>query len=195
MEETPYDVAEINKLIRNRRSVYPVQFSDKIIAPEVIQQILENANWAPTHKKTEPWRFFIFAGEAKEDLGKFQAEMYKKNTVPEDFKEMKFNKLLNNSLKSSHVIAIVVKTNPDKVPQIEETSAVACAVQNIYLTATAYGVGGYWSTGGITYMSEAKEYFDLEEDEFLMGFFYMGYPAKEVPDNKRGDIQEKIIWM
>ena len=32
--------------------------------------------------------------------------------------------------------------------QVEEIEAVACAVQNMHLTATARGLGAYWSTSG-----------------------------------------------
>ena len=65
---------------------------------------------------------------------------------------------------SSHIIAVGVKRDPKKsVPEIEEIGAVFCAIQNMYLTATAYGVGAYLSTGGITYFEEAKTFFGLEE--------------------------------
>ena len=37
----------------------------------VIERALEAANWAPTHGKTEPWRFAVFMGEAP--LARFHA--------------------------------------------------------------------------------------------------------------------------
>ncbi len=58
-------------LIKNRRSVFPAQYNDKPIERETIEKILEAANWAPTHKKTEPWRFKVFMNGKKEALGKF----------------------------------------------------------------------------------------------------------------------------
>ena len=47
-------------IIKNRRSVFPQQYNTKPITRDTILQVLEAANWAPTHKKTEPWRFKIF---------------------------------------------------------------------------------------------------------------------------------------
>lgn len=35
----------------------------------LIEQLLEAATWAPNHRLTEPWRFFVLAGEAREELG------------------------------------------------------------------------------------------------------------------------------
>lgn len=32
------------------------------VSEEEVQQLLEAANWAPTHGKTEPWRFAVLSG-------------------------------------------------------------------------------------------------------------------------------------
>ena len=48
-----------------------------------------------------------------------------------------------------------------RFPEVEEICATATAVQNIYLSVCAYGVGGYWTTGGITYNEKAKPFFEL----------------------------------
>lgn len=191
-----YNKLEINHLIRHRRSVFPDQFSDRVIDREVIEQLLENANWAPTHGKTEPWRFFVFTANRLKDLGELQASLYKKLTPAENYQEAKYNKLLNNPQKASHVIAICMKRqSSEKIPEIEEIEATACAVQNIYLTATAYGLGGYWASGGVTYKEELKEHFGLSEKDRVLGFFYLGYPKETPPDGKRGHASEKITWV
>ncbi|RZK32811.1 MAG: hypothetical protein EOO61_16570, partial [Hymenobacter sp.] len=68
-----------------------------------------------------------------------------------------------------HVIAIGMKKTPNKnIPEMEDIAAVACAVENIYLSVTAYGLGGYWTTGGITFREKAKEYFDLGAEDKLL---------------------------
>ena len=63
-------------LIKERRSIFPPQFIDKPISKETIEKILEAANWAPTHKKTEPWRFKVLMGEKKQELGAFLSNIY-----------------------------------------------------------------------------------------------------------------------
>ena len=82
-----------------------------------------------------------------------------------------------------------------RIPEIEDIEAVACAVQNIYLSVTAYGLGGYLTTGGITYESSAKEFFGLGEDDMLIGFFYMGYIAVPSTSGSRKSIAEKVKWV
>ena len=65
----------------------------------------------------------------------------------------------------------------------------------MFLSVTAYGLGSYWSSAGITYMEAAKPYFNLESNDKLLGFFYIGYVAKPyTKDSKRRPIQEKVIW-
>lgn len=191
-----YNVEEINRLIRNRRSVFPKQFeAGKKVDDSIVNEILENAMWAPNHGHTEPWKFVVFSGEGLQKLATFQSELYKKE-AGENFKETTFQTLSTNPLKASHVIALCMKRDPNKkFPEVEEIAAVACAVQNIYLSVTAYGLGGYWTTGGITYKPSAKEFFGLEEDDKLLGFFYLGHVAVPSPSAKRKPMEEKVVWI
>jgi nitroreductase len=156
---------------------------------------LENANWAPTHGKTEPWRFTIFAGDAKTDLGEKLANFYKENTTAEKFNQTKYLKYAERSAKASHIIAICVKRKPKvRIPLIEDIEAVACAVQNLHLSATAYGIAGYWHSGSMTYKQAAKDYLNLGEEDRCLGFFYLGYTAKPWPIGKKQPIADKIEW-
>lgn len=98
---------------------------------------------------------------------------------------------------SSHVISIGMKRSaPDKLPEIEEIEAVACAVQNMFLSVTAYGLGCYWTTAGITYFEEAKAHFGLERADKLLGFLYIGYVERSVTAiSKRQPIRNKVTWI
>lgn len=76
-------------IARARRSVFPPFYnSEKEVPKEIIEKILDAANWAPSHKKTEPWRFYIFTGKSREDLGKFMADYYLENTPEADFSQV-----------------------------------------------------------------------------------------------------------
>ena len=76
-----YNTEEINQLIKNRRSVFPKQYTGNKVDDAIVKQILENANWAPTHGKTEPWRFFVFSGEGLKSFSKFQSDLYAEKTI------------------------------------------------------------------------------------------------------------------
>lgn len=193
-----FDIAEANRLMRERRSIYPNMYSDEPVDDNVIQQMLENANWAPTHRLTEPWRFVVFKGEGLKKLAKYQSELYKKlSTEAGNFDEAKFQKLATKPMMASHIVAIGMHRDPKaSVPVEEEIAAVAAAVQNMYLTATANGIGCYWGSGGITYKKEANAFFGLEADDQLLGFMYIGKPKSDKwPAGKRKPIEEKVTWV
>lgn len=187
---------EFNQLARNRRSVFPDQFdAGKPIPDTIINEILLNACQAPNHGRTEPWQFTVFSGDGLKKLAAFQSSLYK-DLAGENFKEATYNKMQENPLKASHIIAIGMKRSTLKnIPEIEDIEAVACAVQNIYLSATAYGLGGYWTTGGITYKEEAKSFFGLEAADKLLGFFYIGHVAVPSVGSSRSPLEQKVNWI
>ncbi len=191
-----YDVAAFNELIRSRRSVFPAQFDQgKKVDDAIINQILENATWAPNHGQTEPWHFVVFTGDGLKKFAEYSGALFKEQSG-EHFNEAKFHKLTTQPLLASHIIAICMKRSvARRIPEIEEIEAVACAVQNIYLSVAAYGLGGYWTTGGITYNEKAKPFFGLEEEDKLLGFFYVGHVAVPSPEGKRRPLEEKVEWV
>jgi nitroreductase len=192
-----FNTEEISRLIKSRRSVFPPQCSGEVIRKEIIEEILESANWAPTHKLTEPWRFSVFTGDGLKKLANFMAELYKDvATERGSFDENKYKMLGTKPLKASHIISIGMKRDEkERLPEIEEIEAVACAVQNMYLTATAHGIGSYWGSGGITYFEQAKPFFELGPKDKLLGFLYLGIPKVELPIGKRSPIEEKVRWV
>lgn len=193
-----FDKEQATELIRSRRSIYPMMYSDVEVDDSIINEILENANWAPTHRITEPWRFVVFSGNGLKKLAEFQSELYKKkSTEAGKFDESKFQKLATKPMKASHIIAIGMKRDPkESVPEVEELSAVAMAVQNMYLTATANNVGCYWGSGGVTYIEEAKPFFGLGENDKLLGFLYVGnLKSDKWPEGRRRPITDKVTWV
>jgi nitroreductase len=192
-----YHIEEINALIHNRRSVFPKDYSGERVADNIVRQMLENANWAPTHKLTEPWRFVVFTGEGLKKLAEFQGECYKRVTAKDgSFREERYQGLVTKPMQSSHIISVGMKRDEKKsVPELEELGAVFCAVQNMYLTATAYQVGCYLSSGGVTYFEEAKEFFGLGPDDKLLGFLNVGMPKGAISEGKRRPLDTKVRWV
>jgi nitroreductase len=186
---------QVNQLIRSRRSTKPRFFNGKKIEDAIVWQILENANWAPTHGLTQPWRFKVFTGSGLEKLADFQANLYQKITPKDDFKLEKFERMRINILKSSHVIVICMQRQiSEKIPEIEEIEAVACSVQNMALTAAAYGICSFWGSGGVTYTQELKEFLGLSEKDYCLGYLYLGYSDTPSINSRRTPITEKVEW-
>jgi nitroreductase len=189
---------EFNNLIQSRRSVFPKDYTGAKVDDSVINKMLENANWAPTHKLTEPWRFIVYTGDGLKNLGETQAAIYKRVTEADGtFKEERYQNLLTKPMQSSHIILVYMKRDEKKtVPEIEEAGAVFCAVQNMYLTATSLGIGCYLSTGGVTYFEESKSAFGLMAEDRVIGFMHVGIPKPGIElKGRRRPIDNKVVWL
>lgn len=189
------------ELIAERRSIFPLDYdSERHVPREILNKMLASANWAPTHGRTEPWRFVMFeAPEKRLELGQLMANVYK-NMVPADkFLETKYKKIVFNCTASSHVIAICMKRQKSgKIPEWEEMCSVACAVQNMHLVATAHNIGAYWSSGPpITMSEEMKDHLKLGEADKCLGLFYVGVPKADakIAKGARKPIDEKVTWV
>lgn len=187
-------IEEVHHLIRNRRSVYPPQYLDREIPDQLIKNILENANWAPTHRLTEPWRFKVIKGNARKKFGIFMSEKYRSVTASQAFSISKYEKIKTNPQKAAATVAICLQRDPkERVPEWEEVAATAMAVQNMWLTCFAYGIGAYWSTPDL--IQYFGEFSPLEQGERCIGLFYMGYyqPTNAKPPRK--PIEDKVKWI
>lgn len=185
----------ISQIIKSRRSIYPQHYIQKEIDKSTIEAIIENATWAPNHKKTEPWRFIVFHSEAgRQRLSDYFAAYYKNNTAPENFSEIQQKKASEKPMQSACVIAIVLQHHPEGiVPDWEEIAAVSCAVQNMWLSTTAAGLGSYWSSPGS--ILKANEFLGLKEGERCLGLFFMGHHNAPEMDRKRISVDEKTSWL
>jgi nitroreductase len=192
-----FNISELNEIIRTRRTIFPEQFSERKVHKEIIEVLLENARWAPTHKLTQPWKFTVFMGDGIKKFADFHAETYKQFTPVEKFSEMKYETFKKRPLAASAVIAICMKRDErERLPEVEEIAAVACAVQNMYLTASAYGLAAYWGSGGMTYSDAMKNFLQLGEKDQCLGFLYIGYPAMEWPrSTPRKPIEYYTDWV
>lgn len=184
----------VAELLRQRRSIFPGMYIEREIPKAIIEEILENGTWAPTHQMTQPWRFRVLQGKKLEEMSQFLGDHYQANTPVEKYSAVKHKKRMANPLKSAAVIAICMKRDPEeRLPEWEEIAATAMAVQNMWLTCTAHGIGCYWSTPGA--MLENPDFLELEEGERCLGAFYMGYYQPHEVVRQRESVEAVTKWL
>lgn len=174
------DVELASRWIRSRRTWKPENMNPQREVPQaLLDTLFENANWAPTHGLTEPWRFKIYRGAAREGLATSLQQLYSDHTPEGQFRADKHAKLGRTPLLAPVVIAICM-TRPagGKIPEVEEVAAVACAVQNMHLTASAAGLGAKWSSPPICYHPAMSELLGLCCADKCLGLFYVGWPKE-----------------
>lgn len=191
-----YDLSEINSIIRDRRTIYPEAFTTRVVQKEMLENILTNGLWAPTHGKTQPWRFKVFMGDGRKELINHIERLYLLANPDANLSDGKLDRMKSRIENTSALVALVMARTPEtKIPEWEEMAAVACAGQNILLTAAAYGLGAFWSSPSFIERKEAAEIFGYTAVDRIMGILYFGYPEGEWPKSHRKPLEYVTTWV
>lgn len=191
-----FSLSEVTDLIRHRRTIYPKDYTDRLVHREIVERVLTNATWAPTHGMTQPWRFTVYTGAGRSRLATFLGEEYRRITPPEKFLQKKFDTLVQRPLQSSVVIGLGMQRDPNgKIGERDELLATACAVQNMHLTCAAYGLGAFWATGGAMTGAGMRQFLGLGDADQALGLFFMGYPGIEWPKGYRKPLDQVAVWV
>lgn len=189
----------VAKIIKRRKSVYPKDFKTNIkIEDSVIEEILDNAVWAPNHGLNQPWFFKVFKEKGILVFFEKMKEIYKEISGEKGISEKKLLKYDEKAKQVSHIIAVCMKRDSARrFPEIEDIIATACVIQNIYLQLAPTGISGYLSTGDVCYSPLIKDFLNLKEDEKCLGFFQLGIPTDNLnlPLKKRIPASEKTEWI
>lgn len=184
----------LSTIIKNRRSIFPSMYTGERIPDEKIKILLDHANYAPNHRKTEPWRFHIMADQKLVEFSAFVGDWYLNNTPKDKFSTLKHKKVINKPLQSSHIIALCMQRDPEEsVPEWEELAALSMAVQNMWLCCTSLEMGCYWSSPKS--IMDAHNILSLNTGEKCYGWFYLGMPKANL--NLKADlkpIDQKVKW-
>lgn len=184
----------ILETIKNRRATPPRLFARKELSRESIQTLLDSAHWAPNHKKTEPWRFKVYTGNAKNELSvlahqRLQMKVKEGAEIAPD----KIDKFKSTLERVPVAMAIILQRDPgERLPEWEEVAAVSMAVQNMWLTATEMGLGAFWATP--LYTEYLEDILGLKQGQKCLGFFYAGEIVLDYPSPGRGDLDSKVEW-
>ena len=181
----------LNDIIRKRRSVFPLQYNGELVSDSTIDEILYNANTAPTHKMTQPWLFKVFPCNSKLKLADEIIRLKSEKELSDHIK----NNITKKFKLSSHVICICMSRDKNEViPEWEELAATSMSVQNMWLTCTSYDLGCYWSSPAL--ISKLHSFLNLEENERCLGLFYIG-KYDNLPERNiiRDSINNKVEWI
>ncbi|CAL2074583.1 nitroreductase [Tenacibaculum sp. 190524A02b] len=189
------DFEQLTRIIRGRRTHYASDFSEEKISKELIEEIVTNAIWAPTHKLTQPWRFVVLEGKHHENLGNYMANYYRERYTEEEFSNQRFEETKQYPKNATLIVLIMERSKRVKIPEWEEIAAVSSAVQNMWLSCTSLKIGAYWDSGEAT-IKYVSEIIDLKDNEKCFGIFYMGYLKKDTLEvnRKRKSITKKLSW-
>jgi nitroreductase len=182
---------DILDAIRARRTIGK---SSGEIPHEVVLELIEAATWAPNHKLTQPWRFTVIDGPAREQLGRVWATRAAEAIEPAAraaFIEGESAKLL----RAPTLIIVSSRTDANPVTAEEDFAATAAAVQNILLAAHAKGFGAAWKTGKMIHDAGVKAHLELDPADRIVAVVYLGAVALEDAAPRERDARNCVHWL
>lgn len=186
---------ELSTAIVQRRARYPKEFTGEHLPNHKVERMLELANWAPTHKRTEPWRFLVYEGAGMHRFLDALTDHYIRSTPSERFDARFAQKMQMRKEHVSHVIVLAFERHPE-VPEFEEMAALAMAVQNMWLFCEQQGIGAYWSSPDVACSPSLNSMADMPPHYEYRGLFYLGTLPEpiDVREGQRGNWREKVTW-
>jgi nitroreductase len=177
--------------IRARRSMG--KMTEEAPSREMVEAIIEAGTWAPNHHLTEPWRFVVLEGSARNAVGEVMGAVDAARQEDPDKAASAAASAAKKPLRAPYVVAIGVEPDPT-APEIEEISAVAAAAQNMLLAAEALGLAAIWRSGWLAFTPEVRDHLGLSAQGKVLGFIYLGYPAGERPSRTRRAVSDVTTW-
>ena len=169
----------------------------KLIEPHPTQdemdKVFKGALRAPDHAWLRQSSFIQVTGEGINRLSKIFEEYAK--TVP-DIKDEIINKYKNAPYRAPMIVILVssIKDHP-KVPEIEQKLSTAASAQNILLTLNALGYSAIWRTGKLAFNPFIASKLNLESDQEILGYIYVGTADgsnKKIPEL---DIEDFVSYL
>jgi nitroreductase len=179
-------VQAIANLIRSRRTIN--LFEPDSIDKRVLLDAIEVARWAPNHRLTEPWRFYLLGPETTaavvECWANFEAET--KGEAAGAARRKRLEPIPGHFLLTS-------ARDEDGLIELENYAACCCAAQNLMLYLWERGVGSKWTTGAITREPRLYELLGIEpERERIVGYFWYGRP-RVVAAQRRREVDAIVV--
>lgn len=160
-----------------------------------LTRMLEIAARVPDHRKLTPWRFIIFQGGARADMGQHIGTAFKKENP-----DMPLDRIMFEAARFQRaplVIAVVSSPKECKrgTPEWEQKLSAGIVCYNLCLAAQASGFGAQWLTEWLSYNDDVTRAMGVLETEKVAGLIYIGTPSDPPQRRARPDLDHLVtLW-
>jgi nitroreductase len=184
---------ELSEAIKGRRSIR--RFKSDPVPREILEKILDLAQWAPSAMNRQDWRFIVAEGEKKEALLKITAtafDLFKpilEKNFPDNLKVLEASKRFFETYGGAPVI---ICAYGGRFPMgMEDPYSVSLAVQNLLLAAHDSGLGAVWADAAVFFKEKEISALMGMEGRKLVCLIPVGYPAEtpKAPPRREGRVQ------
>ncbi len=148
--------------------------------------LIAAASRVPDHGRLAPWRFILYRGDAREEIGRKLAALAEQREGP--LPENRRNQELTRFSRAPLVIGVVSspKESP-KIPQWEMFLSGGMAAMNLMVAANALGYGTNMITNWYSDVPEGRAILGLSPQERVVGFVHIGTYEGTAPERPRPD--------
>ena len=167
---------ELEQAIRTRRT--HKAYGAQPVAPQVLDELLDLARWAPNHHLTNPWRLRILGPGA---LARLKDAAGAEAAAKLD--------------RAPTLVAVSVRRSQDPVEAAEDRDATAVAAYIVLLAAHGRGLAGYWRTPGVLRTDAGRAALGIPPDEDVVALLHLGTARQEprVPERApAGDVVVRL---
>lgn len=181
--------------INRRTSVR--RFRPDPVPRDLIAQLLECAVRAPNHKLTEPWRFAVLTGGARDRLAELRAShRLKRFTDPASAEALAgAEKVRQESLQTPVYVIVMAAQNADEITREEDYAATMMAAANLMIAAESVGLGTYLKSGGIMQDPGLIQLAAVPDQFRIVGVISLGYPADQETPRRRKPASQLTRWV
>jgi nitroreductase len=182
---------ETIRLLQRRRSLAPANLTEPGPSAAEVETLLTVASRVPDHGKLAPWRFIVFAGEARERAGRIALEI--KLADDRGLEQAARSAELARFSAAPLVVAVVSRAAPHvKIPEWEQVLSAGAVCMNLTVAANALGYATTWLTEWCAYDRRFATAIGLSDHERIAGFIHIGRPRVEPQDRPRPPLAEIV---
>jgi len=151
-----------------------------------IDTLVRIASRVPDHGRMAPWRFILYRGDVRHEIGRKLAELAVKVEGP--LPEARLEKERTRFSRAPLVVGVVsVARDNAKIPQWEMFLSGGAAAMSLLIAASALGYGANWITNWYSELEEGRAILGLEKAERVIGFVHIGTFTGDILERPRPD--------
>jgi len=187
------DTSSPLSLLATRRSGKPRD----LVAPgpdaDQLRAMIAIAARTPDHGKLAPWRFVIVPGEQRDRLAEVITTAYRAER-PEAAR-LEIESLEQFAHQAPALVVVLSSPRPEShIPLWEQELSAGAAAMNLLHAAHAMGFAAGWLTGWSAYSDAVRDAFGAAPER-IVGFVFIGSPAKQLEERPRPDLSKIIsVW-
>jgi len=193
---------EVQRNIRTRRTINSFAPTLPPKWERSLERAISAATYAPNHKRSEPWRFYLLGPKAIATVCQLNADIVS-STKGAAAGEKKLARWLQMP---GWLVVTCAKGGDDGTAGAgsnmedpmglarEDYAACCCAVQNLCLSLNSQGMGTKWTTGAVNFETRFAETVGFAPDrEYVVGTIWFGTPLQTPPPPSKKRALEDVL--